>query len=202
MASTRSRASTLSAGTGDDGSRPARPHALLPPLPCRCPWSPHRGPLPPGDSDRAPLQGCWPGDTDCPQRGGCHRRAHSRTRSPPRRCPPRWSGARERNVRGAGGAAFSRGGFGSESSLRALPDRLSLAPGACPSQILGASQLEASRRRSSGSSRSRACVRLARQRPEGGHASGLWGPARALPTGSRGHLAPAGRPQGPLLGGS
>ena len=56
------------------------------------PGHPHREPLPPGEPDREPLQGCLPDGKDSLRRGGCHRKAHSRTRSLQRRCPLRWSG--------------------------------------------------------------------------------------------------------------
>lgn len=78
-------------------------------MPCLFPSLPgpdpsHHGPLPPGEPDREPLQGCLPGDKDSLQRGGCHRKARSRTCSLRRRCPLRWSGG-QRDEHEEGGSA-------------------------------------------------------------------------------------------------
>lgn len=92
MASTRFRATTWSAGArGRGGFKPVQPLPCLPPS-SASPGHPHHGPLPPGEPDREPPQGCLPDDKDSLRRGGCHRKAHSRIRSLQRRCPLRWSG--------------------------------------------------------------------------------------------------------------
>ena len=92
MASTRLRATTLSAGArGRSGFKPRQPLPCLPPS-SASPGPPHRGPLPPGKPDRDPLQGCLPDDEDSLRRDGCHQKVHSRTHSLQRRCPLRWSG--------------------------------------------------------------------------------------------------------------
>lgn len=105
MASTRSRATTLSSGVGRWGTegngwlQTCPTQALAPPS-CFLPGPglSHHGPLPPGELETVPLQECWLGDTGSPRRGGCRRKARSRTRSLQRRCPRRWSGGREVGV--------------------------------------------------------------------------------------------------------